>query len=70
MIFFVALLAFGCGRIVIASRDVLHPVDRSPRPTPQMMAPSESATPQINQGGRVSYALIEPSYVGTGWTNN
>jgi hypothetical protein len=37
-----------------------------PKPTPQMMAPR----PAPSDSGRASYALIDSSHVGTGWTNN
>jgi hypothetical protein len=42
-----------------------HEEERS-RPSQQMAAPG----PELNQGGRVSYALNEVPYVGTGWANN
>jgi hypothetical protein len=38
-----------------------------PRPTPELMAPSEARQPEPNENGRASYALIELPYVGRGW---
>jgi hypothetical protein len=43
-----------------------HHADEKQRPTPQMMAPR----PSPSESSRVSFGMIEPNYVGTGWAKN